>query len=111
MPVYRIDRINEEMAKEMSVILRELKDPRIKSGLVTITHCDVSADLKFAKIYFSVLNIDAKEVQKGLSSAKGFIRREIASRLNLRNTPELTFIPDDSMEKGAKINQILKDLE
>lgn len=110
MASYRADRVNEEMTKEMSGILRELKDPRVKSGLVTITHCDVSSDLKFAKIYFSVLNIDAEEVKKGLVSAKGFIRREIASRLNLRNTPELTFIPDDSMEKGAKINQILREL-
>ena len=110
MPLHRADRVNEEMSREMSVILRELKDPRVKSGLVTITHCDVSADLKFAKIYFSVLNIDVNEVKKGLVSAKGFIRREIASRLNLRNTPELTFIPDDSMEKGAKINQILREL-
>ena len=110
MPSHRMDRVNEEMTREMSVILRGLKDPRVKAGLITITHCDVSSDFKFAKIYFSVLNIDAEEVKKGLVSAKGFIRREIASRLNLRNTPELTFIPDDSMEKGAKINQILRDL-
>jgi len=111
MPAHRMDRINEEMTKEMARILRELKDPRLKTGLITITHCDVSSDLKFAKIYFSVLNINADEVKKGLVSAKGFIRRELATGLNLRNTPELTFISDDSMEKGAKINQILKELE
>ena len=110
MPSHRLNRVNEEVAKEMSGILRELKDPRVKSGLVTITQCNVSSDLKFAKIYFSVLNIDAEEVKKGLVSAKGYIRNELAARLNLRNTPELTFIPDDSMEKGARINKILREL-
>ena len=110
MPAYRKDRINEEMLREMSQILRTLKDPRVNSGFVTVTHCDVSGDLKFAKIYFSVLNGDAGEVRKGLISAKGYIRREIASRLNLRNTPELNFIADDSMEKGAKITKILSEM-
>jgi ribosome-binding factor A len=78
---------------------------------VTITHCDVTGDLKFAKIYFSVLNGDINEVKKGLISAKGYIRREIAARLNLRNTPELTFVSDDSMEKSAKISEILNEIE
>ena len=111
MASYKINRVNEEMLREMSRIIRTIKDPRVNSGFVTITRCDVSGDLKFAKIYFSVLNGDINEVKKGLISAKGYIRREIAARLNLRNTPELTFISDDSMEKGAKITKILSEIE
>ena len=111
MPAYRKDRINEEMLREMSQIVRTVKDPRVNSGFVTVTHCDVSGDLKFAKIYFSVLNGDAGEVRKGLISAKGYIRREIAERLNMRNTPEITFVSDDSMEKGAKISKILNEID
>ena len=110
MPSYKISRVNEEMLREMSKIVRTIKDPRVNSGFVTVTHCDVSGDLKFAKIYYSVLNGDSGEVKKGLISAKGYIRREIAERLNLRNTPELTFVPDDSIEKGAKISKILSEM-
>ena len=110
MASYKINRVNEEMLREMSQIVRTVKDPRVNSGFVTITHCDVSGDLKFAKIYYSVLGGDPGEVKKGLISAKGYIRREIAGRLNLRNTPELTFVSDDSIEKGAKISKILKEM-
>ena len=98
------------MLRELPQIIRSVKDPRVNSGFITITHCEVSGDLKFAKVYFSVLNGDADEVKKGLISAKGFIRREIAERLNMRNTPELTFISDDSIEQGDKISKILNDL-
>jgi ribosome-binding factor A len=111
MPSYKAEKINESMRREMSQIVREVKDPRVNSGFVTITRCDVSGDLKFAKIYFSVLDGDFATVKEGLLSAKGYIRREIAERLNMRNTPELTFISDDSMEKGAKITQILSEME
>ena len=111
MPSYKTDKINEGMLREMSQILREVKDPRVNSGFVTITRCDVSGDLKFAKIYYSVLDGDFAEVKKGFISAKGYIKRELAARLNLRNTPDLTFIADDSMEQGAKISQILNKME
>ena len=111
MASYKLSRVNEEMLREMSQIIRTVKDPRVNSGFVTITHCDVSGDLKFAKIYYSVLNGDFAEVKKGLISAKGYIRHEIAARLNLRNTPELTFVSDDSMAQGAKISKILNDLD
>jgi len=111
MASYKKSRVNEEMLREMSQIIRTIKDPRVNSGFVTVTHCEVSGDLKFAKIYFSVLNGDISEVKKGLVSAKGYIRREIAARLNMRNTPELTFVSDDSMEKGAKISKILNEIE
>jgi len=110
MASYKLNRINEEMLRETSQIIRSVKDPRVNSGFVTITRCDVTGDLKFAKIYYSVLNGDPAEVKKGLVSAKGYIRREIAVRLNLRNTPELTFILDESMEHGAKISKILNEM-
>lgn len=110
MASYRKNRINEDMLRELPQIIRGVKDPRVNSGFVTITHCDISGDLKFAKIYFSVLNGDASEVKKGLISAKGFIKREIAERLNMRNTPELTFVSDDSIEQGDKISKILNDV-
>ena len=110
MASYKKSRVNEEMMREMSQIVRTVKDPRVSSGFVTITHCDVSGDLKFAKVYYSVLGGDFAEVKKGLISAKGYIRREIAERLNLRNTPELTFVSDDSMEHGAKISKILSGM-
>jgi ribosome-binding factor A len=110
MSLYKKNRVNEELLREMSGIIRTVKDPRVSSGFVTITRCDVSGDLKFAKIYYSVLNGDQSEVKKGLVSAKGYIRREIAGRLNMRNTPELNFIPDNSMEQGAKISKMLSEM-
>ena len=110
MSKHRKSRINEDMLRELPQIIRTVKDPRVNSGLVTVTHCEISGDLKFAKIYFSVLNGSPEEVKKGLISAKGYIRKEIAGRLNMRNTPELTFVPDDSIEKGDKISRILNDI-
>ena len=111
MATYKKDRVNEELKKEMAQIVREIKDPRVGTGLVTVTQCEVSGDLKFAKIYYSVLGGEPAEVKKGLISARGYIRRQLAERLNLRNTPELTFIADDSMERGAKIFEILSGME
>ena len=110
MASYRKNRVNEDILRELPLIIRDVKDPRVNSGFMTITHCDVSGDLKYAKIYFSVLNGDSGEVKKGLVSAKGFIRKEIAERLNMRNTPELTFVSDDSIEIGDKISKILNDI-
>jgi len=111
MASYRKNRINEDIQRELPMIIRDVKDPRVNDKFITVTHCEVSGDLKYAKVYFSVLNGDADEVKKGLISAKGFIKREIAGRLNMRNTPELTFITDDSIEKGDRINKILNDIK
>lgn len=108
---YRRGRINEEMAKETANIFREIKDPRVSDAFVSVTSVDVTPDLKFAKIYFSSIGGDKKEIKKGLVSATGFIRRRLAETLNLRITPELTFIPDDSIEYGAHINSLLKSVE
>ncbi len=112
MPAYnRIDRISEEVKKELSAVIRELKDPRI-STLVSVVNVSVTKDLKFAKAYISVLGSEKaqKDVIDALKSASGFIRREIGHRINLRATPEFSFILDNSIEYGAHINQVLKNL-
>ena len=111
MAKYRRDRINEEIQKEMASILRKVKDPRVGEAFISITAADCTADLKYAKIYYSALSGDKKEVAQGLKAANGFIRRELARSLNLRITPELTFIPDTSISYGAHIASILEGLE
>ena len=111
MAKYRQGRINEEMQKELMSILRRVKDPRISDAFISITAADCTADLKYAKIYYSALRGDAKEIAKGLKAASGFIRRELANSLNLRITPELTFVADDSVAYGAHIASILNTLD
>ena len=108
---YRRGRINDEMQKELAMILREVKDPRVKDAFISITSVDVTGDLKFAKVYYSAMMGDKKEVAKGLKSSAGYIRREIAQRLNLRMTPELTFFEDHSIEHGAHISKLLNGIE
>ena len=111
MAKYRQNRINDEMQKEMMSILRRVKDPRVQDAFISVTAVDCTADLKYAKIYYSALRGDAKEVAKGLKAATGFIRRELAHSLNLRITPELTFVADSSITYGAHIASILNNLE
>ncbi len=111
MAKYRRGRINEEMVKELASILREIKDPRVSGAFVSVTAADVTPDLKFAKIYFSVMGGDKADVKKGLKSASGYIRKRIAETLNLRQTPELSFVEDDSIEYGAHINSLLNKIE
>ena len=108
---YRRGRINDEVKKELSMILREVKDPRISDAFISVTAVDVSGDLKFAKVYYSAMMGDKKEVAKGLKSSAGYIRREIARRLNLRMTPEFSFYEDHSIEHGAKISKLLNGIE
>ena len=107
----RIDRISEEVRREVDRIIREdLNDPRI-TGTFSVTHADVTRDLRHAKIYVSVLEDDKRAgMMDALKKAAGYIRRELAQRLNLRITPELDFEYDDSAEKGARIESVLKDL-
>ena len=107
----RFERINEELRKEISSIISfELKNPNA-TGLISITKVKVTNDLKFAKVYVSILNSkNVKDTLAALKKSSGFIRSEIAKRVNLRQTPELIFELDDSMEYGAKIDTILKDI-
>ena len=107
----RIGRINEEIQRELSALIRTVKDPRVK-GLISITAVDTTPDLKYAKVYVSVLDKgDVHEGVKGLKSAAGYLRRELGRGLQLRYTPELTFTPDDSIAEGARILEIIHDLE
>lgn len=107
----RIGRINEEIQRELSTLIRTVKDPRVH-GLVSITAVDTTSDLRWSKIYVSVLDkSDVKEVIKGLKSAGGYLRRELGRALSLRYTPELVFQADDSIDKGTHILKLLNDIE
>ena len=111
MPKYRRARINDEVARVLASALRNVKDHRIRDRIITITSCDVSGDLRFAKVFFSVYGADRddiKEIKKGLYSAQGFLRHALAEEINLRITPELTFEYDNAMERGANISELLK---
>ena len=113
MPSNRIGRINEEIQRELADQLRHLKDPRVSQvGMVSITRVDTTSDLRYARIYVSTLDkSQEKDVLKGLKSAAGFLRRELGRTLQLRYTPELQFIADDSIQHGAHILEILRQVE
>ena len=108
----RKGRINEELQRELSTLIRTLKDPRVQQSMVSVTKVEATGDLRYAKVYISVLDKDkSKETLKGLRSAGGFLRREIGSRLQLRYTPELVFEEDDSIAYGAKMFDLLRSLD
>ena len=109
----RIARINEEIQRQISADIRRLKDPRVSgSGMVSVTRVDTTGDLRYAKIYVSVLDkSQEKDVLKGLKSAGGFLRRGLGSALGLRYTPELIFEADDSIAYGAHILEVMHDVE
>ena len=109
----RIDRISEEVMKALAEALRNVKDPRVQNGLVSITHCEVTGDLRYAKVYISVFGSDeqGKEVMKGLKSASGWLRREVGHKVQLRYAPELVFHLDSSMTHGAHISHVINELE
>ena len=108
----RIQKINEEVLRELSRLVSSIKDPRVK-GLVSLTHVEVTRDLSFAKVYVSVMDGqgDAPSVLEGLKSASGFLRRELAASLLLRHTPRLDFVADDSIAHSARIYKMLSELE
>lgn len=105
------NRITEDIKRAVSDIIgRQVKDPRL--GMVSITDVELSRDLSLAKIFFSVLG-DKQAVQNslaGLNNAKGFIRTELARRVKIRHTPEIAFVYDESLERGARINALLREL-
>ncbi len=108
----RMIRINDEIRKEVSEIIRsELKDPRVGT-ITSVLKVETTNDLKYCKIFVSILGDDEKkkEVMEGLKNAAGFIRKQIAVRINLRNTPELKFVLDDSLEYSIKISKIINDI-
>ena len=109
MAKYRRGRINDAVSQELAVVLRELRDPRLIDNFVSITRAEVSADLKVARVYFSVMG-DGAAAKRALQGAEGKLRHHLATTLNLRITPELTFTPDDSIRHGAKIARILDEI-
>lgn len=107
----KIERINHAVQEElMSILFKEAKDELLKN--VTITGCEVSSDLGYCKVYVTVLNETEKnETLKALNEAKGFLRGELSKRIDIRHTPELTFIYDDSIAYGSRIDEVLEKLE
>ena len=107
----KLNRIDEELKKELShIISYELKNPKV-TGLISVTDVKTTPDLKYAKVFVSILNAkNTKATLANLKKSAGFIRTQIAKKVNLRNTPELIFEQDDSIEYGAKIDNILKEI-
>lgn len=106
----KTERIASTLIKEISSILAtEVKDKDI--NFVTVTSCDLSSDLGLAKVYYTILDSEKKkETAKALNKAKGYIRSELSKRLDIRHTPELRFIYDESVEKGLKIEKIIENI-
>lgn len=111
MPSNRIGRINEEIQRELASLIPNVKDPRV-TGMISVTAVETTPDLRWAKVYVSMLDkSSAAQVVKGLKSAAGYLHRELGRALNLRYTPELLFVEDDSIDKGAHILEMLRDPE
>lgn len=110
---HHIDRINDDIRRVLAEKLREVKDPRVQQGsMITVTHTDTTNDLRYCKVFVSVLGeYDEKELRRGLKSVSGWLRRELGNSLDLRYTPELTFELDDSIAHGAYINKLIQDLD
>ena len=113
MPGHRYGRVAEDIKREIAAIVREMKDPRVRAGMITVVRAEVSGDLSFVKVYISAMEglEKAKLAVQGLTGATGFIRREVGQRLKLRKTPELRFIADDSISYGMDIIKKLEDLD
>ena len=110
MAKYRRGRINDEMQRTLSEVLRTVKDPRVSNAFISITACEVTGDLKTARVYYSAMQGDPKDVAKGLKSSAGYIRGQVARMMNLRQTPEFTFVVDDSIKYGAHISEVLSKI-
>ena len=105
----RIDRINEEIQRELASLIPTVKDPRV-TGMISVMAVDTTTDLRYAKVFISILDkSDEQQVMRGLKSASGWLRRELGHRLQLRYTPELSFVLDESIDKGAHILAMLRD--
>ncbi len=109
---FKSGRLAEDIKREITAVLRDIKDPRIANGIITIVRCEVSGDLSHCKVYVSDLNgfEKTKEVVKGFQSASGFIKRHISNAFKMKRCPEFEFIADNSSEYSQKINQMLKDI-
>ena len=110
MAKYRRSRINDAVAEELAVALREVRDPRVTDNFVSITRAEVAPDLRFASVYFSCIG-DYKDAEEGLKKCTGMLRHHLAVTLNLRITPDLRFVKDGSIEHGAKIARFLEEIK
>lgn len=108
----KLARTNDDIQFALSKLLREVKDPRVQQGMISVTRVETTGDLRYSKIWLSVMGLqDEKEFRRGLKSASGWLRRELGSSLNLRYTPELVFELDHSIEYGAHISEMINSLE
>ena len=110
---HKADRVSEDIKREVTAVIRELKDPRVQNCLLTVVRVEVSSDASYVKVYVSAMEglETAKNAVKGLVSATGYIRRAVGKNLHLRKTPEMKFIADDSIAHGMGIVRILDDLD
>ena len=112
MPSNKLARTNDDIQFVISRLLREVKDPRVQQGMISVTRVETTGDLRYSKIWLSVLGMkDEKEFRRGLRSASGYLRRELGNSMKLRYTPELIFEIDHSIEYGAHINEVINSLE
>ena len=112
MSTNRLNRINEDIQRELSVLIPRVKDPRVQQGMVTVTAVETTPDLRYAKVYLSFLGeVNEKELRRGLRSAGPWLRRELGAKLQLRYTPELVWEEDESITHGARIFDILATLD
>ena len=108
----KLARTNDDIQIVLSKLLREIKDPRVQQGMISVTRVETTGDLRYSKIWLSVLGLkDEKEFKKGLKSASGWLRRELGNTMKLRYTPELVFEIDHSIEYGAHISQVISSLD
>ena len=108
----RIGRINDDIQLALSSLLRSVKDPRVQQGMISVTRVETTGDLRYAKVWLSVLGeLNEKEFRRGLKSCAPWLRRERGSALSLRYTPELVFEIDHSIEYGAKISRMIEEIE
>ena len=108
----RLARTNDDIQRVLSELLRNVKDPRVQQGMISVTRVETTGDLRYAKVWLSVYGMEnEKEFRRGLKSASGWLRKELASSMNLRYTPELVFELDHSIEYGAHINELINSLD
>ena len=113
MPSNKIQRINDDIMRCIGSLIRQVKDPRVQQGgMISVTRVDTTGDLRYAKVYLSVLGeVDEREFNRGVKSASGWLRRELGEVLQIRYIPELIFELDKSIEHGAYINEIISGLQ
>ena len=108
----RLARTNDDIQRVLSELLRNVKDPRVQQGMISVTRVETTGDLRYAKVWLSVYGLkDEKEFRRGLKSASGWLRKELGSSMSLRYTPELVFELDHSIEYGAHINELISSLD